>query len=116
MPRIKLTKHEKQSKGRNGWFSPAEIAVLHGPLDTVAVEVWSKRQTGEAPIDLYLTPGDAARVGRALLAAVGGCQYHGPFTGEVCEKCVEFIKAKYGVSHQLAVAMANNEGGEEGNA
>lgn len=72
MPRFETQKHEKQSKGRNGWFHPAMIAVLHGPHDTVAVEVWSKRQDAEPPIDLYLTWADAAKLGRELLGAAGG--------------------------------------------
>ena len=64
----------KESKGRNGWFVPARAAVLQGPHDSIALEVWSKRETGEPPIDLYLTDGDAAAVGNALVRASGVAQ------------------------------------------
>lgn len=67
MPIITLSRIEKESKGRNGWFHPAKVAVLYGPHDTIAVEVWSKNENGEPPIDLYLTMQDARLLGKSLI-------------------------------------------------
>lgn len=88
-----LTKHEKQSKGRNGWFSPARVNFLHGPHDTIAIEVWSKNQTGDPPIDLYLTYPDARAFATALLASLPEEEAAKPDPseagGNACPKCGE---------------------------
>lgn len=68
MPSITLSKTEKQSKGRNGWFDAQEARVLYGPHNTVCVEVWSRNKSGEPPIDLYLTPDDAVTLGKQLIS------------------------------------------------
>ena len=61
----------KQSKGRNGWFTPASAAVLHGPHDSIALEVWSKNTSGEPPVDVYFTAQDAFAVGDGLMRSSG---------------------------------------------
>lgn len=68
MPSVTLSASEKESKGRNGWFKPARAAILYGPHNTVCLEVWSKNQNGEPPIDLYLTIEDAVSVGKMLIS------------------------------------------------
>jgi len=53
----------KMSKGRNGWFHPRRITVMKIGIpeypDMIEVEVWSRNQTSNPPIDLYLTSDDA---------------------------------------------------------
>lgn len=89
MPSITLSKTEKQSKGRNGWFYPARVRVLHGPHDMVGVEVWSKNESGQPPIDLYLTQADAGKLAKALLLMIDiDVPYDGcPCDGGCCERC-----------------------------
>lgn len=83
MPSITLSKVEKQSKGRNGWFTPAKAEVLYGPHETVCLEIWSKRETGEPPIDLYLTFDDAVTIGRELISMhPDRCHFEMHDTGE----------------------------------
>lgn len=83
MPSLTLSKSEKESKGRNGWFTPAKAEVLYGPHDTVCLEIWSKRETGEPPIDLYLTVDDAVIVGRMLMSmATDAIRFELSDTGE----------------------------------
>lgn len=65
MTELKLETIEKQSKGRNGWFTPAQVDITDTPSG-INLAVWSKRKTGEPPIDLYLSPLDVVQLGTAL--------------------------------------------------
>lgn len=48
-----IPKPNRQSKGRNGWFTPALLQIIDVGGD-INLSVYSRRSHGEAPIDLYL--------------------------------------------------------------
>ena len=71
---LKIGKLARQSKGRNGWFNPVRVNLRTagiGNQNIVNIEVWSKSQNGEPPIDLYLSSEDAELLGIALLRVAG---------------------------------------------
>ena len=62
---------KKQSKGRNGWFRAAHVALMNLDSDgepVVSVDISSAKENRAAPIQLYFTPSDARALAAALLA------------------------------------------------
>jgi len=60
-------------KGRNGFFKARRVDVLQmSPIydgTTVCVDIWSRNQTRQPPIEMRLTSQDAIKIGHMFTAA-----------------------------------------------
>ena len=67
--------------GRNGIFKARRVDVARlvpsEVGDDVRIEVWSRNQRGDPPIELALCPQDAIEIGRTLVAAGMGIRPDG---------------------------------------
>ena len=73
----KHNEHEASARGRNGLFDPRKVEVTkeeHGGYNSVAVNVFSKREDGAPPIRLRLPAAEWLKIAEAVkeIAEKGG--------------------------------------------